>query len=57
MNQLALVVVEKATEKFASGETESVLKEGGQHHNFIGGVRISSSLVGYHWRTTREGRR
>jgi predicted glycosyltransferase involved in capsule biosynthesis len=36
MNQLALVVVEKATEKFASGETESMLKEGGQHHNFIG---------------------
>jgi hypothetical protein len=36
MNQLDLVVVEKATKEFAGGETEFTLEERSQHHNFVG---------------------
>jgi hypothetical protein len=36
MNQFDLIVVEKVTEEFMSGETKSALEEGSQHHNLVG---------------------
>jgi hypothetical protein len=34
MNQLNLIVVEEAVEKFTGGKTKSTLEKGGQHHDF-----------------------
>jgi hypothetical protein len=36
LNHLNLVVMEKVTEEFAGGETESSLEKGGQHHDLVG---------------------
>jgi hypothetical protein len=34
MNQLNLIVVEEAVEKFTGGKTKSTLEKEGQHHDF-----------------------
>jgi hypothetical protein len=36
MNQLNLVVMKEATEKFVGEKTEYVLEKGSQHHDFVG---------------------
>jgi hypothetical protein len=36
VNQLDFIVMEKAAEEFASGETDSTLEEGSQHHDIVG---------------------
>jgi hypothetical protein len=35
MNQLDLVVIQKAMKEIADSKTKPVLEEGGKHHNFI----------------------
>jgi hypothetical protein len=36
MNQLDIVVIKKATKEFTGWETKPALKEGGEHHDFVG---------------------
>jgi hypothetical protein len=36
VNQLNLIMMEKAAKEFVGGETESSLEEGGQHHDLVG---------------------
>jgi hypothetical protein len=36
MNQLDLVVMKKAAKEFACWETKPALKDGGEHHYFVG---------------------
>jgi hypothetical protein len=53
MNQLDLVVAEKAAKEFIGGETKSTLEEGSQHHGFVGAE--SGDIFILSWSPLKDG--